>query len=460
MSARKQKIVRPGRFRMERLETRRLMARDMGPNDPDFPIPDDPGGTDPAPDEPPAAVSRLRPQARTEFQLPESFNNPGDTTPQAAPGRDVTAMLQNGVLTLTEANGSFGGSQSIQFTRLSNGKLRIEGYGSTGKINGQSYVDIAMPSRISVNFGGGDDAVRFNPSTPMSFSGVTLDLGDVSGALDRDVAYVDGVSVYGGSLEIRTGAGQDVVYVYNSHANDLKIDSGRSSVPLDGDRDMVLIRGLTTSGSVVISTGAGDDYIQAVQSTIGDGNGVDGLQIFSGMGGDTVDIGYFRDSNGNPVFGPGTTINGYLHAWAHTLENEFENDNDVFRLENLVVYDTIQAFLGSGDDTLSMTGVHSTSFGLSMGAGNDNVRLIDSGATLHAGVYMGEGDDALEVQGLMAGISAYLDGGAGANDSIVRLYDRNIGSLTQAGWEVINGARQQFFHLLGEENDMEFFTGG
>jgi hypothetical protein len=107
-----------------------------------------------------------------------------------------------------------------------------------------------------------------------------------------------------------------------------------------------------------------------------------------------------------------------------------------------------------------MTNVHSTSFGLSMGAGNDNARLIDSGATIAAGVYMGEGDDTLEVQGLMAGSSAYLDGGAGANDSIVRFYDRTIGSLTQVGWEVINGARQQFFHRLGEQNDMEFLTGG
>jgi hypothetical protein len=460
MSARKLKSTRPHRFRMEYLEDRRLMARDSGTEfDPNFP--DDGPTSDPLPENEPAVVSRLRPEPRADFQVPDALNNSGGGTQQAAPGRDVTAKFQNGVLTITEADGSIAGSQSIQITRLSSGKLRIEGYGSTGKINGQSYVDFAAPSRINVNFGGGDDVVRFNPSTPMSFTGgVTLDLGDPSGALDRDVAYIEGVSAYGGTIDIRTGAGQDVVYLYNSNAGEVKIDSGRPSIPLDGDRDMVMVHGLTSSGAVTIDTGAGDDYVRVFQSTIGDGSGLDFLEIYAGMGADTVDIGYFRDGNGNQVFGPGTTINGWLHVYAHSLGNELENDNDTVRMENLVVDDTIQAFLGSGNDTIDMTVVHSTSFGLSMGAGNDNARLIDSGATLAAGVYMGEGDDALEVLGLMAGSSAYLDGGVGANDSIVRLYDRNIGSLTQVNWETINGARQQFFHMLGEETEMEFFTGG
>jgi hypothetical protein len=451
MFARKRNPDRSCRFRIERLETRRLMARDMGPDDPDFPVPDDPGQTDPTPNEPPAAVSRARPSVREDFQMSDAIA-PG--IPSAAGMGNVKTQFSNGTLLLSEDPNQLGSDQKIIISVVS-GKLRVASANGQTLIDGQAFKDFDAVTHLSINFGGGSDYVRINDAS-LNYLNIDLRDSDVGG--NGDVVQLEGVMVNGETF-VRTGDGIDRVHIGNSNfhgnapGNALYIDTGAESAADDPDNDHVTLIASRVSTSLEIETGASADTIFVFQSQIGGGS--DRLYIDSGAGGDAIDIGYFRDPSGTPMLGPTTGVYGYLDVKAH---DAYESDRDIVRMENLNVTEGMTALLEGGDDTLIMNGVRARNLNLAMGAGADDAHLTDVIAVNAIDALMGEDDDVLEVLGLSAA-SAKLDGGGG-NDSLVRLYDNFVGSSSQTGWETINGIPQQTFDHVPPDRDIWEIEGG
>jgi hypothetical protein len=451
MFARIPKAARPTQFRMECLESRQLMARDSGLGGGDFPEPQDPPERTPV--DPTEAVSRYRPETRNFFDLGPNFAPEGGNSGVTGAG-NVKTQFSNGTLILSEDPNQLGSDQQIVLSVV-NGKLRVASADGQTLIDGQVFKDFDLVTHLSINFGGGSDFVRI---TGASLASLNIDLRDPDTGANNDVVQIEGVIVSGAAV-IRTGVGNDEVQIANSNfvgdgaGGELGIYTSEESAPGDGDHDSVTLLGVRTASSVKISTGAGDDKILVFQSEIGDGFGGDRLLIKAGAGADAIDIGYFRDGNGLPVLGPTTSVKGYLDIWADDLN---EGDRDVVRMENLTATDNLMALLGGGDDTLIMNSVYSKSLDLEMGDGMDNAHLMDVIAGDSLDVYMGEGDDILEVLGMSAA-SARLDGGAGANDRLVRLYDNFVGSSSQTGLESINGVPQTPFHPF--DPDWEYGFG-
>jgi hypothetical protein len=450
MFARNPKAARPTCFRMECLESRQLMARDLGLGGGELPEYQDPPERTPV--DRADAVSGFRPETRSSFDMGQEFAPGGDSSSVTGVG-NVKTQFSNGTLILSEDPNQLGSDQKIVLS-IVNGRLRVASANGQTLIDGQAFKDFDQVTNLSINFGGGSDFVRIAGA---SLASLNIDLRDPDTGPNGDVVQLDGVTVSGGAV-IRTGAGQDEIQIANSNifgdgaGGELAIYVGEDSATAHSDNDSVSLIGVRTVSSVKISTGAGDDKIVVFQSQIGDGYGGDRLLIKAGAGADAIDIGYFRDANGLPVLGPTTSVKGYLDLYAHDLS---ESDRDVIRMENLTATENLMALLGGGDDTLIMNSVYSKNLDLEMGDGMDDAHLMDVIAGDSLAVYMGEGDDFLEVFGMSAA-SARLDGGAGANDRLVRLYDNFVGSSTQTGWESINGFPQLPVHPFDPDGEYGF----
>ena len=118
---------------------------------------------------------------------------------------DVTAVLQNGNLYLTEAKGQIGRDNGILVSELTNGKIHIQGTAVTGtasKINGQPSQDFLMTGSLFVSFGAGNDRVEFSAIGPViSLQSIDLNLGPptvTAGVSDNDSVSVANVKTAAG----------------------------------------------------------------------------------------------------------------------------------------------------------------------------------------------------------------------------------------------------------------------
>lgn len=292
---------------------------------------------------------------------------------------DVAAVMSGSTLNITEKAGHVGEASYVAISQLSNGMIRIDGrdtaHSTSNPVNGFSYQDFPVPAgglSIALNLGGGSDTVRVMPGTHLA--DVTLNLG---------------------------GPGIDI--------------------------DTVDVNGLTTTGKLSISTGAGVDNVFVQNSNIGDGVGVDDLTIDTGAGFDYVQL-------GNTSFYQ--TVKGSV--WINTCTTANEADTDYVVVDLTTARDFLSVSTGAGDDNVTMLAdVAGKDMVVNAGDGNDTATLRDCTAIDHFYMLMGNGDDVLDMQNLRAA-TLYADGGAG-NDQLKHYYDGPTGSTTYTGFETING---------------------
>ena len=302
---------------------------------------------------------------------------------------DISAVMSGATLNITEKSGHAGEANYVAISRLPNGFIRIDGrdtaHASSNPVNGFAFQDFPTPVgglNITANLGGGSDTVRILPGARLN--DVVLNLG---------------------------GPGIDV--------------------------DTVDINGLTTTGKLSISTGAGVDNIFLQNSNIGDGNGVDDVVIDAGAGIDYVQVGNTTNYQ---------TIKGSLFLNTSTTANEAEIDRVVVQLTT--VRDFLTVSTGGGDDTVTMLADYAgKDISLITGDGADTATLRDCTAADHFYLLMGNGDDVLNMQNLRAA-NLYADGGAGVN-TLNHYYDGPTEVTSYLNFDTINGRKIVFKPLNG-----------
>jgi len=280
---------------------------------------------------------------------------------------DVAVHISGSTIDLNEVASQVGAANYITVSQLSNGNIRIDGVGHN-LIDGAAFKDFIVPAggpSIVADFGGGNDHVRILPGT---------------------------------------------------HLASLNVDLG-------ADVDTVDINGLTTTGAVQISTGAGVDNVFVQNSKIGDGIGQDDLTINTGAGIDYVKVGSFDNYQ---------EIKGSLRIT--TFASASENEIDRVEVDLTTVRDYVQVTTGAGDDVVSMTAVTAGQQAVIQTMdGNDTVNLRDCTAIDHFYLLLGAGDDTLNTH-------LYVDAGTGY-DRLNHYYDGPVGNTTYVGFEEINGVK-------------------
>ena len=241
----------------------------------------------------------------------------------------------------------------------------------------------------------------------------------------RDQVTVMGATVHG-SADIQTydslsELDDDGVYFdFSQGVGHEAIIDGDANVRMGGGKDyfaitdpgdaVVFWEGLTTHGSLIVDTGAGDDTLFVREANIGDESyddvGLDNFVINTGAGADVVTM-----SNVN--------VGAFLDLQLYSLAAEADADSAAF--------DHVYAH-------------HDLS--IRSGAGNDTLRLQEAGAYAYLNVDAGDGNDTLDLVDFVFGLyGANLLGGNGV-DSLRKSSQAYLGSLVQTGWEWINGRNQ------------------
>jgi hypothetical protein len=358
---------------------------------------------------------------------------------------NLTAHVTGDTLFINEKPGSIGLDQSVQVSRAPSGQIRVEGLfnksGGQTLIDGFTSRDLPPAAKLVIGTGGGNDQIQVRNA---SFTNVQILAGDPSGtslADDDEVVVANvttnrtGTATATGVLDIRTGGGRDTVFVQLSTiGGDLKIDTGVTGNVGAFDTDFVQIQDTTTRSATLISTGTSGDLVRIVDSKLGDDRN-DFLQIHTGAGADTVDLVPNRGFD---------TVAGNIVIQA--FESLSETDVDTVRAQQLNC-GSMLVQLGGGNDVVNMLGVTSVSgigtnstFQLEGGAGNDKFTLSDIEILDNFFALMGDGSDTLDMTFVKANKSMKLDGGAGPGiDHLEKHQMPFIPSLTQTGWEFING---------------------
>ena len=306
-------------------------------------------------------------------------------------GNGVTAAIVriNNIpeLFITEAAGQAGGTNAVQVSRLANGLVRVSGQASSDgtftHVNGRLFQDFTL-------------------------------------ATNRD-------------LVVDLGAGDDQLRVVNARFGNVFVGMDR---PIGGSLDTVTLSGLRTSGRVSIDTGAGQDNVVVLNSTIGDGlpdshGTVDSLDVNTGAGADLVQVG--------AVGGAFVQVKGNLIV--NTFHDITEPDIDFVRINQTVANKLVAVDTGAGNDSIQMGDVAGTDVVLVAGQGDDSALLSEVSASSQIFIAMSEGNDRVDMTFLQANTLLQVDGGTGSTGWSTTWTPRN--PHTQfIGWEVINGLPQ------------------
>jgi len=294
---------------------------------------------------------------------------------------DVSAYVLNGALFVGESAGAPGGQNGVQVVQVAPGTIRVKGLqaddGGTSRVNGHAYQDFAGVGSLFVNLGGGNDRVVVGGESTTT-------------ALDDVFVNTDGSQVF------------------NAYGFDY---------------DKVIVQHLTTTGTVDIRTGPGNDSVTVGSSTIGNDD-LDSLTIHTGGGSDTVTLG-------------NVAVAGNLAVFTSDATGTAANADRVY-LQTVTAHNGLLVQAGAGKDSLTATDVTSASDILfDLGAGNDTARLNSVRAGGDFNVTMDAGNDTLAVTYLRAN-RLTLDGGTGT-DSLTTGVDGTVGLLSEPNWELING---------------------
>jgi hypothetical protein len=306
-------------------------------------------------------------------------------------GNGVTAAIVriNNIpeLFITEAVGQAGGTNAVQVSRLASGLVRVSGQvssdGTLTHVNGRAFQDFALATNrdLVVDLGVGDDQLRVTNAR----------FGNVFVGMDR--ALVAGL-------------------------------------------DTVTLSGLRTSGRVSIDTGAGQDNVVVLNSTIGDGikdshGNEDALDINTGAGADLVEVG--------AIGGGFVQVRGNLVV--NTFHDITEPDIDFVRINQTFANKLVAVDTGAGNDSIQMGDVAGADVVLVAGQGDDSALLSEVSATGQMFIAMSEGNDRVDMTFLTANTLLSVDGGTGF-DRLERHLDASNPHTQFTGWEVINGFPQ------------------
>jgi len=357
---------------------------------------------------------------------------------------DLTATMVNGTLFINEAAGSLGLDQAVNVSQRSNGDIVVKGLanasGGRTLINNQESVVFTHPLNLVIGTGGGNDVIGVVGYTGQHIQ-ILAESPNGSGP-DNDSVSLGSVRT-SGQVDIRTGAGKDIVSVVgcvigdgttvNNVPDDLKISMGVAAATGDADADQLLIQSTTTRAATDISTGASNDVVTIRDSTLGNDRS-DFLRIKTGAGADLVEM-MSHPNNPQQNF---QSIGGNMLLVMH--DSVLENDVDTVKAKQLI-FESASIQLGGGNDVVDMLSLFGTGdLVLDGHGGNDNVKLANVEGLQNFFALMGEGDDTLDITYIKAQ-QMTLDGG-GNFDRLERHQMPSIPSLTVKGWEVINGVPQ------------------
>jgi hypothetical protein len=324
----------------------------------------------------PAPTNRID-QGKTEMaRRSNQLNVEGLETRDVMSG-NVAAFVSSNTLYLNEAYGQYGQHNNVKVSQLASGAVRV-----TGLINASGTQTL------------------------------------INGAYYRDF-YVPG-----GSLVANFGAGIDRLTVGAVSLNNVYADLGLTGV---SDVDVIDINGAKLTGAMDLRTGGGADSIYVRSTRVGDGSGYEDLKINSGAGADYVQVGVI---GGNFVEVRG---NLQLNAAAGA-----EAENDIVKVNQVLVYHSLYLDTGSGNDTIQMG---YTTAGedivITAGDGADKGTLTEVWAYDQFYVAMGTGNDTLNTTYLRANYLS-LDGGYLGYDTLTHYLDGPTGQTWYTGWEAIN----------------------
>lgn len=177
----------------------------------------------------------------------------------------------------------------------------------------------------------------------------------------------------------------------------------------DGN-DVVYVRGLKTDGNFQLMTGAGADNVTIDNRVI---HMLDGQTFFPSYGGN-LDV--------------------------QTYAAITETDADVLNIYDGLIYGSLLARLGGGNDTFLLDNAQwiAHDVDLHMDAGNDSAQV--SGFVVdHLMTWMGEGDDVLTL-GKTWAYRLLMDGNLGT-DRVYTTIDTKAQYFDYLSWEYINGRR-------------------
>lgn len=194
-------------------------------------------------------------------------------------GRDcpagfVTSAVNNGLLTIT------GDGEANQVQVIRSG-LQVSISGLTGtQVRGPTTAHGI--TRVVVNLGAGDDALRFSNSGAQPLTALTVNGGD-----GYDDISLHGVQV-SGEARVSLGRGDDRLYMQGT-ANNIAVDGGT------GNNSMTVVLGSGTVRQLTIDSAeraaSGRDDITVRGS--GDATRIDSLTVRTGSQNDTVRLSLF-----------------------------------------------------------------------------------------------------------------------------------------------------------------------
>lgn len=267
--------------------------------------------------------------------------------------------------------------------------------------------------RFTVNTGAGADTVTVKNGAWIR-GWVDIQTYGVVSEVDADVVYFDTEAVVMRDVDVRMGAGDDVLLVTKDYVPE------------------VYLGGLTVNGAMTIDMGEGNDraYLRGTKVT---GN----FTLLTGAGADTVTMDnrpYLR-YDGSYII---PRVDGDLLVQTYELLTTWEDDRDEVHFLDALVTGNFTVRMGSGDDFFSLEDAEyiEQDLRVEMDAGNDEVEI--SGFVYRDMLlWMGEGDDVLRL-GKTWAATMIAHGGPGV-DSLTKAYNTKAQAMHLLGWEAING---------------------
>ncbi len=287
-------------------------------------------------------------------------------------------------------------------------------------------VNVAVPRDLIITTGDGFDEIylgQYALLTP-DFDPTTVGSLGVNGVLSIDTGaqddYITLGRVFGGAdWSIRTGSGDDVLFVYSASGDVIDVSTG-------SEVDLVNVAYLTAHGNLRIDTGLQDDTISVI-TTLTKQN----AQFISGDGSDTVALDA-NQYNGNVLVDTGAGNDWVLVArsivaeeatiltssgndtlivgkYFGFIDDEYENGEDGEEGE------ITSSDNGSYDEPVLLVGGNvAKTLRVDMGAGTDSADIV-ANAVDNFFAQFGGGDDTVIAQNNWVKNSGFLNGGSGKN---------------------------------------------
>ena len=244
---------------------------------------------------------------------------------------DLSAIFQNGMLTITEAPGTAGQDHQVNVSQVSSNVIRVTANTLTSRVNGSVFREFTIPggtanATVAISTGGGNDLVQI---TNLNIKALDLNTGGTGP--DHDRVIISGLKTTTNAF-IRTGGGNDQVSAGNLDLRRSTI--GKSFIDTGSGADVVTVGGgfNTIRGDFEVRT-----FLNAAEADVDkvtfDNLGLETASIHTGGGDDQVSI--------NRVVSQGS------------LSMTTGEGKDNVRLFDVFARDQVFATLGGGDDTMS-----------------------------------------------------------------------------------------------------------